>query len=215
MSRLEESFSLTKLRNGDRAEFARVVDAYSDMIYRLGLKMLHNAQDAEDVLQETFIKAYKNFKDFKGNSKVSTWLYSIASNESLMLLRKKKGNQFSLDKTLVKDNGEERKTTRLVDWCCLPEKELMSSEAMDYLDRAVSQLSEANRAVFLLRDMEGLSTRETAKVLAISEGAAKTRLSRARLRLRELLSGYYGQRLETIPGEEARLSQNGTNGKVA
>ncbi|MEA2007587.1 MAG: sigma-70 family RNA polymerase sigma factor [Chloroflexota bacterium] len=214
MSKPEENFSIDKLRNGDRAEFARVVDAYSKMIYRLGLKMLHNPQDAEDILQETFIKAYKNFKDFKGNSKVSTWLYSIASNEALMLLRKRKKLKFSLATTLSNSENENQEISSSIDWCCLPEKELMSAEAVDYLDQAVDQLSEANRAVFLLRDVEDLSTFETAEVLGISESAVKTRLSRGRLHLRELLSEYYGQKLKSTSWEREIPYQTLQNGKI-
>lgn len=215
----EENFSLDKLRNGDRAEFARVVDAYSEMICRLGLKMLRDAQDAEDVLQETFIKAYENFADFKGNSKVSTWLYRIAHNEALMLIRKrKKPNQFLLDQSLTDQEEQDQEhhppATTIVDWCCLPEKDLMSNEAMEYLDRAVDQLTEANKSTFLLRDVEGLSTRETADILEISEGAVKTRLSRARLHLRELLSGYYGQQLDTLSLEGEDLDHAQENGKI-
>ena len=208
MSRQEENFSLKKLKNGDRAEFARVVDAYSEMIYHLGLKMLHNPQDAEDILQETFIKAYKNFKNFKGNSKISTWLYRIASNETLMLLRKRRSLKFSLEESLTNDEDKEegQQVLNLMDWCCLPEKELMSGEAMEYLDRAIDQLSEANKIVFLLRDIEGLSTQETAQVLELSEGSVKTRLSRGRLHLREILSGYYGQRLEAVSQRNKRLA---------
>ena len=196
---LQEEFSLQALREGDRAEFARLVDAYSEKIYRLALKMLRNEQDAEDVLQETFIKAYHGLQDFRGEAKISTWLYRIATNEALMLIRQREEDQRSLEAEQKTDQGETYSPLNLVDWCCLPEEELLSAEAMEYLDRAVQQLPEAMRAAFILRDIEGLSTRETADVLDISESAAKTRLSRARLRLRELLSGYYGQKVDQLP----------------
>jgi RNA polymerase sigma-70 factor (ECF subfamily) len=198
-SNSQENFSLSALQNGDRAEFARVVNAYSDQIYRLALKMLRDPQDAEDILQETFIKAYHGFSGFKGNAKVSTWLYRIATNEALMLIRKRKENVISLQKTVETDEGESIEPVNLTDWCCLPESELLSTEAIEYLDRAIEIISENLRAVFLLRDIEGLSTAETADVLGISEGAVKTRLSRARLKLRELLSGYYGNKLAGSP----------------
>lgn len=208
----KEDFSLTALREGDRAEFARVVEAYSDKIYRLALKMLRDEQDAEDILQETFIKAYNAFEDFKGESKISTWLYRIASNEALMFLRQKKDRQVALDAEVETDDGQTYSPTRLVDWCCLPEEELVSSEAMAYLDRAVEQLTDAMRVTFLLRDVEGLSTRETAEVLDISEAAVKTRLSRARLHLRERLSGYYGDKLEGLPIEPTPEGQGTVEG---
>lgn len=191
-----KEFSLDALRSRDRAEFARLVDAYSDMIYRLAVRMLDNSQDAEDVLQETFLKAYRYLPAFDGRSSLSTWLYRIAVNEALMLLRKHRRAPMSIDEPSEVD-GEEQEPLQIVDWCCMPEEELISSEARQYLDRAVEQLPPGLRVVFLLRDIEGLSTQETAEALNLSETAVKTRLSRARLRLRESLSAYYAERLRT------------------
>ena len=187
-------FDLEALQAGDRAEFALFVEAYSGQVYRLGLKMLQNSQDAEDILQETFIKAYKALPNFEGRSSLSTWLYRIATNEALMFLRKKRPEQVSVDEPLENEDGDER-PRQIIDWCCLPENELMSTESRANLDHSVQQLPDGLRAVFLLRDIEGLSTRETADVLDISESAVKTRLSRARFRLRELLSAYYSERM--------------------
>ncbi len=186
--------SIALLRKGDRAEFAKVVEAYSGMIYRLALKMLGDPQDAEDVLQETFIKAYHHLAEFDGRSHVSTWLYRIATNEALMLIRRQRQPMLSIDEPLEDDEAI-APPVEIVDWCCLPEDELMSAEARAYLDKAVEKLTPNLRAVFLLRDVEGLSTRETAKVLNLSETAVKTRLSRARLQLRESLTKYFGERL--------------------
>lgn len=191
----KEDFSLEALRAGDRAEFARLVEAYSGVIYRLAIKILDNPQDAEDVLQETFIKAYRNLPKFDGRSSVSTWLYRIATNEALMMLRRRKHITISIDEPL-ENTGEEQEPLQIVDWCCLPEDELMSAEALKTMDKAVEALPHSLRVVFLLRDIEGLSTRETGEVLDLSETAVKTRLSRARLRLREILTDYYGERLK-------------------
>ncbi len=188
----KEDYSLEALRAGDRIEFARVVEDYSAVIYRLAAKMLENPQDAEDVLQETFIKAYRHFKNFDGRSSVSTWLYRIATNEALMMLRKRKYISVSIDEP----NGtSEQEPLQIIDWCCLPETELMSSEAQDYLEVAVAKLPHSLRVVFLLRDIDGLSTKETSEALNLSESAVKTRLSRARMRLRELLSEYFGDKM--------------------
>jgi len=189
-----DDFSLEKLRAGDRAEFARLVDAYSGVIYRLGIKMLDDPQDAEDILQETFIKAYRYLSDFDGRSSLSTWLYRIATNEALMLIRKRKNTPLSIDEQLDQDL-EVEKPFQIVDWCCLPEKEMMSAEARRYMHQAVEQLSPNLRAVFVLRDIEGLSTEETSRALNLSESAVKTRLSRARMRLRELLTAYFSERM--------------------
>lgn len=181
---------LDALRSGDRAEYARMVETYSGQIYRLALKMLRNPQDAEDVLQETFIKAYRGLPKFEGRAKISTWLYRIATNESLMFLRRQRPEPISIDRPT---DNEEQEPLQIVDWCCLPESELMSTEARTHLDRSIDQLSSTLKVVFLLRDIERLSTRETAVILDLTETAVKTRLSRARLRLRELLGAYYGE----------------------
>jgi len=189
-----EPVSLEALQQGDRGEFARLVEQYSPMIYRLGSKMLDNPQDVEDMLQETFIKAYRHLGDFDGRSSLSTWLYRIATNEALMALRRKRPDTISFDEPQA-DETEPQEPLQIVDWCCMPEQELMSAEGRAYLDKAVEGLPTSLRVVFLLRDIEGLSTRETAEVLNLSEMAVKTRLSRARLQLRETLSTYYGERL--------------------
>ena len=193
--KVRQTFSLEALRDGDRVEFARLVEEYSPMIYRLGLKMLNNPQDAEDILQETFIKAYKHIGKFDGRSSVSTWLYRIATNEALMSLRKKRPDTVSFDVPSIFET-EPQEPLQIVDWCCLPEEEFLSAESRMRLDEAAERLPDSLRVVFVLRDIEGLSTRETAEVLDISEMAVKTRLSRARLRLREDLSTYFGKLVE-------------------
>jgi len=188
-----EDFSLDALRAGDRSEFAKLVDTYSGVIYRLGLKMLNNDQDAEDILQETFIKAYKALPRFDGRSSLSTWLYRIATNEALMLLRRRKRIELSIDQPF--DQGDEDvEPMEIVDFCCLPEQELISTEARAHMDQAITGLPHSLRLVFLLREIEGLSTRETGEILDLSDTAVKTRLSRARLRLRQDLSHYFGER---------------------
>ena len=198
-----EDFSLEALRGGDRLEFARLVDTYSGVIYRLGLKMLDDPQDAEDVLQETFIKAFRHLKNFDGRSSLSTWLYRIATNEALMMIRKRKNLAVSIDEPMDGE-AEIEEPVQIMDWCCMPEDEMMSTEAREYMDQAVELLSPTLRAVFVLRDIEGLSTEETSQVLNLSEAAVKTRLSRARMRLRELLTAYFGTKM--MP---QRLSEEG------
>jgi RNA polymerase sigma-70 factor (ECF subfamily) len=185
--------SIDALRSGDRAEFARLVETASGPIYRLALKMLGNPQDAEDALQTTFLKVYQHLGEFEGRSSLSTWLYRIAANEALMLLRKR------LPEVPISEEGSdevEYPAEELTDWCCLPEEEYLSSEARAALDQAIQRLPEILRIVFVLRDIEDLSIQETAAALGLSEAAVKTRLLRARLRLRDDLSGYYGKRLE-------------------
>ena len=137
-----EDFSLQALQAGDKAEFARLVEAYSGVIYRLAMKMLGNSQDAEDVLQETFIKAFRFLPGFNGRSSLSTWLYRIATNETLMLLRRSKHPEVSIDES--QDNGEgEQEPAQIVDWCCMPEVDLLSAEARKVMDKAVDALPRA------------------------------------------------------------------------
>ncbi len=185
--------SVEALRAGDRAEFARLVDAYSAPIYRLGLKMLGTPQDAEDVLQNTFLSALTHLAAFEGRSSISTWLYRIASNEALMQIRRKRNN-INIEDLQTENSDEGLIPEIFMDWSALPESELMNGEAKSKLDDAVNQLPESLRMVFLLRDVEGISIKETAEILSLTETNVKTRLLRARMMLREQLSAYYGER---------------------
>ena len=196
MSENKTEISVEALRAGDRKEFSRLVDIYSGPIYRLVLKMLGNPTDAEDVLQNTFLKAFQHLEKFEGRSSLSTWLYRIASNEALMLLRKHRPEITLSDTATEDDEMSEFSPVQFTDWCCLPEDEFLSSESQGALDQAVQHLPETQRIVFVLRDIGGLSIQETSQALNLSETAVKTRLLRARLRLREELSAYYGERLE-------------------
>jgi RNA polymerase sigma-70 factor (ECF subfamily) len=189
---MPSEISLEALIAGDRAEFARMVDIYSNPIYRLGLRMLGNSQDAEDVLQNTFLNALTHLPTFEGRSSFSTWLYRIAANEALMLLRRKKP-EVNLEDAETNESAEDLKPTQFVDWSALPEEELLSGEGKKVLDQAIQNLPESLRIVFLLRDIEGLSIKETADALNLTETNVKTRLLRARMFLREQLSTYYGE----------------------
>ena len=195
---MQNEISLEKLVAGDRAEFARLVDTYSSSIYRLGMKMLGNPQEAEDVLQNTFMNALIHLSSFEGRSSLSTWLYRIATNEALMLIRKRKPEvsleQESLDGEA--ESIEDLKPTAFADWSGLPEDELLSMEGKKILDMTIQSLPETLRIVFILRDIEGLSIKETADTLNLTETNVKTRLLRARMYLRERLSTYYAEHLQ-------------------
>ncbi|NMC78023.1 MAG: sigma-70 family RNA polymerase sigma factor [Chloroflexi bacterium] len=188
----EKTLSLQALKAGDRAEFSKLVDLYSSSLFRLALRILGDPQDAEDVLQETFLKAYRALPSFEGRSSLSTWLYRIVTNEALMVIRRAKPDLLWADDE--EENSEAISPSLFVDWDALPEQELLSHEVKQFLDQAVQQLSANLRIVFLLRDVVGLSVKETAEQLGLSEVAVKTRLLRARLRLREELSAYFGER---------------------
>ncbi len=194
---MQNEISLDALIAGDRAEFVRLVDAYSSSMYRLGLRMLGNPQDAEDVLQNTFINALTHLQNFEGRSSLSTWLYRIAANEALMLIRKRKPEvELAPDEDAEgEENADGLKPRQIVDWSALPEDELLTGEGKKILDGAINTLPETLRIVFLLRDVEGLSIKETADALSLTETNVKTRLLRARMFLREQLSGYYRERM--------------------
>jgi RNA polymerase sigma-70 factor, ECF subfamily len=186
-------FSLELLRSGDRAELARLVDYYSNRVYGIVMNILHSREDTEDILQETFIKVMHGLETFEGRSSLSTWIYRIAVNEALMLIRKRKGIEVSIDAD--SDDEEGIATPReIVDWCCLPEEEFVSGELRSVMDKAIEQLPDKLRVVFVLRDMQDLSIRETASSLDLTESAVKTRLLRARLMLREAISHYFNER---------------------
>lgn len=195
-----QTISLAALKAGDRAEFARLVDATSNHIYHLALKILRDPQDAEDVLQESYIKALRALPEFEGRSSLSTWLYRIAVNEALMLLRKRKVTLVPVEEDPDEDDPVSGMV--LTDWGSLPENELLSTESRERLESAIETLPDTLRVVFMLRDMEGLSIRETADMLGLTETAVKTRLLRARLRLRNELSVYYGERMTERASDE-------------
>jgi RNA polymerase sigma-70 factor (ECF subfamily) len=186
--------SVDALKAGDRAEFARLVDLASAPIYRLGLKLLGNPQDAEDVLQNTFLKALQSLGNFEGRSSPLTWLYRIAVNEALMLIRRQRP-QVEIAEEPQDSEGDLPVPVQLTDWCCLPEADFLTAESKRALDAAILNLPEKLRVVFLLRDIEGMSIQETGEALGLTETAVKTRLLRARLNLREQLSSYFTDRL--------------------
>ena len=201
MTDVELDISIEALRAGDREQFARLVDLYSAPIYRMALRMLVVEQDAEDVLQTTFIKAYQHLSEFEGRASLSTWLYRIAANEALMLLRRKRP-AFSIDDEPEDGDGDTPHPRELVDWSGLPERDLLNGEVKLQLAQAIQNLPPKLRVVFVMRDIEGLSIKETGDALDLTETAVKTRLLRARLFLREQLSGYFGERLRQEKSNE-------------
>ena len=160
---------------------------YQGKIFRLAQHITQNREDAEDVLQETFLKAYEHLDQFQGNSKFYTWIVRIAVNQALMKLRRRKNDKsVSLDETI--DTGEDTIVREIAAWDENPEERLSREEIGGILDSAVESLETPYRSVFVLRDIEELSTEETAEALGLSVPAVKSRLLRARLQLREKLT---------------------------
>jgi RNA polymerase sigma-70 factor, ECF subfamily len=196
--------SIEALKAGDRDAFAQFVNETSVHVYRVAVKILGNEQDAEDVLQETYLKAFRSLRDFEGRSSLTTWIYRITVNEALMVIRRRRVQTVSLEEN---DDDQEASSEgmAITDWCCLPESDLLSAEAQAFMDQAIQKLPTTLRIVFIMRDMEGLSIQETAEALDVNEGVVKTRLLRARLRLRQELSVYYGGKLvREWTGEEMK-----------
>jgi RNA polymerase sigma-70 factor (ECF subfamily) len=189
-----QDLPLQDLRAQDRVTFARLVDLTSKPLYFLLLRILNDEQDAEDILQETYIKAFTALPGFEGRSSLKTWLFRIATNEALMLIRKRKP-QVQLSE-LDDDSEEMEQPKEIVDWCCIPEPELMTAETRKKLNEAIKNLPVNLRTVFMLRDMQGFSGEETAAIVGISVDNVKTRLLRARFKLREELSAYFGERVK-------------------
>jgi RNA polymerase sigma-70 factor, ECF subfamily len=181
---------LGRLRAGDKTACAECIELHSPAVYRLALRLTRDEAEAEDVVQETFFNAFKGIDRFDGRSALSTWLYRIAHNAALMRLRKVKPEAMSIEDEALSDDGG-LVPRQLFDWCCLPEQDFDTDEARAELERAIGELPERLRAVFTLRELEGLSTEETATALDLSPEAVKTRLHRARLWLRERLSTYF------------------------
>jgi RNA polymerase sigma-70 factor (ECF subfamily) len=192
MPDFDDTELLARLKAGDQAAYAKLVEDNATAIYRLALRMMGNEADAEDVLQETFLSAFKSIDRFEGRSSLSTWLYRIASNAALMRLRRNEPEQVSVDEPVERDDGE-MMPRQFFDFCCLPEEDLLREEAREQMKQAIDDLPPTLRSVFVLRDIEGLSTAETAEALDLSESAVKSRLMRARLKLRDELSRYFSQ----------------------
>jgi RNA polymerase sigma-70 factor (ECF subfamily) len=186
----DETTLVTQAREGDNRAFSALVKRYEAKIFRLAQHITQNREDAEDVLQETFLKAYEHLDQFQGNSKFYTWIVRIAVNQALMKLRRRKTDKsVSLDETI--DTGEDTVTREVAAWDEDPEQQFSREELGEILDTSIQSLAPSYRSVFLLRDVDDLSTEETAEALGISVPAVKSRLLRARLQLREKLTRYF------------------------
>jgi RNA polymerase sigma-70 factor (ECF subfamily) len=189
-SGIDESLLLAQSREGDTSAFAELVRRYEGKIFRLAQHITQNREDAEDVLQETFMKAYEHLDQFKGDSKFYTWIVRIAVNQALMKLRRRKTDKsVSLDEQI--DTGEDTIVREIAAWDEDPEQQFSREELGSILDRAIQSLDPPYRSVFVLRDIDELSTEDTAEVLNLSVPAVKSRLLRARLQLREKLTRYF------------------------
>jgi RNA polymerase sigma-70 factor (ECF subfamily) len=181
---------VAKARQGDTASFSILLRRYEGKIFRLAMNITQNREDAEDVLQESFLKAYEHLDQFLGNSKFYTWIVRIAVNQALMKLRKRRSDRaVSLDEQI--DTGEDTVVREIAAWDPDPEQRYSQEELHTILSEVIDELAPIYRTVFTLRDVDGLSTEETAEALDLSVPAVKSRLLRARLQLREKLTRFF------------------------
>jgi RNA polymerase sigma-70 factor, ECF subfamily len=175
---------------GDITAFEELVKRYDRQLLRIAQHVTHNREDAQDAVQEAFLKAFQKLEQFQENSKFSTWLVRIAINQSLMKLRKQhRKSEVSISQGLQTE--EDVLPPEIADWAPNPEERYSVSELRQILINTLQELRPSLSVVFALRDIEGFSTEETAETLNLSQAAVKTRLLRARLQLRERLSKYF------------------------
>lgn len=181
----DDQLLLTGLRQREAQAFATLFELYSDKIYRLSLSLLKEEAAAEGVVQDAFLRLIERLDQFEGRSGLGTWLYRIAYNLSVDRLRQRKPEVTLADEV---DDGRLPAPIHLVDWTQWPEQLLSDAEITAELDKAIAALPEKFRVVFVLREVEGLSTEETAQIIGLTLSATKVRLHRARLFLREQLT---------------------------
>ena len=191
----DEATLIAALRQRDSQALSVLFEAWSDPLFRLAAGLLRDEQAAEDVVQSTFVSLLRHVDTFDGRARLSTWLYRVAYNDCMGRLRA----SVETEDVDAWDESEFLPPT-LIDWRTLPEAVVTSAEARAEMMRAIGQLTPALHAVFTLRDIEGLSVRDTAEALGLSEAAVKVNLHRARLCLREQLAGYFEERVAS-PGD--------------
>jgi RNA polymerase sigma-70 factor (ECF subfamily) len=181
---------LEEARSGDARAFTEIVRRYEQLVYSFAFKVCRDRQKAAETLQDTFVNLYRKLGQFDGKSKFTTWLYSIVANNCLMKHRRRKLEEFSVPIHDLAPAHEEGEMHLIQPWKSSPLDRVMNRELRELLDRAIAKLPLSYRAVFILRDVEGVSAAETARMLKISVPAMKSRLRRARMFLREELNPF-------------------------
>src|SRR6266481_9315808 len=184
-------------QKGDAAAFAELVGRHQRQLYRLALRMTGSEADAQEVLQEAFLNAYQKLPNFRGEAQFSSWLYRIAANSALMRLRRKRRAPDALTDQPLELSGPRfsaegyLEPTSSSDWSQRADEKMMSGELGEAINKAVAELPDDYRTVFLLKDVDGLSNEDIADALNLTVPAVKSRLHRARLALREKLGEFF------------------------
>jgi len=201
-TRDEDRKAIARILDGDYDAFEKVVEKYQGRIYRHLRKMVKDNQWAEDLLQETFLNAYKGLKGFSGNSSLSTWLFRIATNNALMFLRKHRPESLQYDDDIMNE-AHASFLTASPEFVSTPLDILLSAEGRKKIEDAIESLPTLYRSVIVLRDVEGFSLEEVSEIMDSSVAAVKSRLHRARNAVRETLMSYYGSR-DAVPPRGGR-----------
>ncbi len=195
LSSLSDEDLVGRARHQDVAAFEELIGRHEERVYRLAMRFVRNETDAREILQETFLSAWRNLEAFAGKAQFASWLHRVAVNASLMLLRAQRRHpQVSVDEVAPEMLDQAVDAARALggaDWSKRPDEQFQSEELRRHIQEAVNALPEAQRNVFLMRDVDGLSTEETAEVLELTVPNVKTRLHRARLALREAITKYF------------------------
>jgi len=202
---LADGALVERAQAGDERAFGELVHRYEGKIFALVRRILRDDDEAEDALQETFLSAYRGLPSFKREAKFSTWLFRIATNAALMRLRKRRPDVVSLDRPLDGEGDGDSHAIDIPDWSRQPDEELIDDETRRAMDEAIAALPAELSTVFLLRDVEEMSNAEAAEALGLSLAAAKSRLHRARLFLRDRLNRHFADR----PMERGKGRANG------
>jgi len=181
---MEEKELIEKAQTGDRRALSDLIKKYEQTVYNFSFKICRNKEKAENTMQETFLSMVKSLGQFSGNSKLSTWLYTVVSNHCLMMARAQKKHEFAP----IEDEESLIDEKDVADWSISPGKIAENNELKEILDSAISKLEPEYRIIFLLRDVEGFSTEETGEMVKLSVPAVKSRLHRARAFLRNELN---------------------------
>jgi RNA polymerase sigma-70 factor (ECF subfamily) len=203
LSSFSDEELVARARAKDFGAFEELLERYEDKVFRLAYRFVRNEAEAQEILQDTFLSIWRKLDTFKGDSLFSSWVYRVAANTALMRLRSQRRHpQISTEDLPAGflDNyrpsgaeGLSHLPSPGANWAKRPDEQLQSDELRRHIQAAVDDLPELYRTVFLVRDVEGLSTEETAEVLGISVPSVKTRLHRARIALREAIAKYFDQ----------------------
>ncbi len=194
MPQVDEATLIERVKNGDQQAFEDLVSRYENKVYRLAIKLTRNEALAEEVLQEVFIKIYEKIDTFRGESALSSWIYRIAANASFAKLNLEKRHQHAdIEETMPQAELQLLERQDVTQEA--PDRPLLADEALSVISQAIERLPEDFRVVLTLRDVEGLSNEEVARILELSVPAVKSRLHRARLLLRKRLARYFDRQV--------------------